>query len=247
MEPTTLTACVLAVLFVASLVRSTFGFGEALVAMPLLLFLIPAATATPLVALVSITMALGIVLQDWREVEFRSGPSLLIATALGMPIGIWWLKSADERLVKLLLAVLIATFSTFCLTRKKRAVQLPGWSVYVCGFVAGMLGTAYNTAGPPLVVFGTLQGWTPQRFRATLQGYFMTIGVLILPVHAVSGLWNPDVFRYFLLSLPALAVTIVIGRRLNRSLSDRLFTRLVHAGLLLIATAMVIHLLVPHG
>ena len=44
---------VVAVLFLGSLVRSTFGFGDALVAMPLLTLLIPIRVATPLVAVAS--------------------------------------------------------------------------------------------------------------------------------------------------------------------------------------------------
>jgi hypothetical protein len=27
--------------------------------------------------------------------------------------------------------------------------------------------------GPPLVIYGALRRWTPERFRATLQGYFL--------------------------------------------------------------------------
>jgi len=44
------TVQVLAVLFVATLIRSAFGFGEALIAVPLLAFLMPVEVATPLAA-----------------------------------------------------------------------------------------------------------------------------------------------------------------------------------------------------
>ena len=58
---------VLAVVFVATLVRSAFGFGEALVAVPLLALLIPVEVAVPLAVLVSVTVAAVIVAQDWRQ------------------------------------------------------------------------------------------------------------------------------------------------------------------------------------
>jgi uncharacterized membrane protein YfcA len=61
-----LTVYVLTVLFVATVVRSTFGFGETLVALPLLAFRIPVETAAPVAVLVSITVAAVIVAQDWR-------------------------------------------------------------------------------------------------------------------------------------------------------------------------------------
>jgi hypothetical protein len=37
---------------------------------------------------------------------------------------------------------------------------------------AGVLGGAYGMNGPPLVIYGSLRGSSPQHFRATLQGYF---------------------------------------------------------------------------
>ena len=58
---------VLAVLFVATLIRSAFGFGEALVAVPLLALVIPVEVAAPLATLVSVTVAAAIIVQDWRE------------------------------------------------------------------------------------------------------------------------------------------------------------------------------------
>ena len=55
---------VLGVIFIATLIRSAFGFGEALVAVPLLALLIPVEVAAPLAVLVSITVAAVIVLEQ---------------------------------------------------------------------------------------------------------------------------------------------------------------------------------------
>ena len=71
---------VLLVIFVATLIRSTFGFGEALVAVPLLALRIPVGVAAPLAVLVSVTVAGVIVAQDWRSVHVRSAGGLVLAT-----------------------------------------------------------------------------------------------------------------------------------------------------------------------
>jgi len=47
-----ITIYILAIVFIATLVRSTFGFGESLIAIPLLIFFIPIETAVPLVFMV---------------------------------------------------------------------------------------------------------------------------------------------------------------------------------------------------
>jgi len=57
------TAYVLVVILLATLIRSAFGFGEALVAVPLLAIRIPISIAAPLAVLVSITVAAIIIAQ----------------------------------------------------------------------------------------------------------------------------------------------------------------------------------------
>ena len=98
-------------MFLATFVQCTFGFGNALMAMPLLAFLVPLSFATPLVALVSMTVTVGIVAADWRHMEFGAAARLVIGAVFGIPLGIWLLTSLDERIVKGVLAVVILSFA----------------------------------------------------------------------------------------------------------------------------------------
>ena len=66
------TCLIVAIIFLATLIRSAFGFGEALVAVPLLAQVIPVETAAPLAVLVSITVAAIILIQDWDKVHPQS-------------------------------------------------------------------------------------------------------------------------------------------------------------------------------
>src|SRR4051812_44281811 len=102
-----LTLHILVVFFVATLVRSSFGFGEALVAVPLLALRIPVTLAVPLAVLLSIMVAAIVIAQDHRHVHLRSAAWLVASTLLGIPLGLWLLTTVDERLVKLILASII--------------------------------------------------------------------------------------------------------------------------------------------
>ena len=91
---------VVSIQFFASLTRSTFGFGDALVAMPLLTLVIGLKFATPLVALTALVNA-GMILSDsWRTADFRSARNLLVGAIFGIPLGLYALKHAPEHLVK---------------------------------------------------------------------------------------------------------------------------------------------------
>src|SRR5713226_1842557 len=93
------TLLVLAVIFLATLIRSAFGFGEALVAVPLLALLIPVEVATPLAVLFSITVAGIIVVQDWHKVHVRSAWRLVFSTLFGIPLGLLLLTAVAEYVV----------------------------------------------------------------------------------------------------------------------------------------------------
>ncbi len=69
---------ILIIVFVATLVRSTFGFGESLIAVPLLSFIIPIEVAVPLSVLISIFVAAVVVVQDRKQIHFYSAKWLIL-------------------------------------------------------------------------------------------------------------------------------------------------------------------------
>src|SRR5215212_186991 len=91
---------VVGVVFLATLVRSAFGFGEALVAVPLLALVIPVRVAVPLAVLLSVTVAALILVQDWRHVHARSAWWLVVPTLFGIPVGLLVLTGVHPGAVK---------------------------------------------------------------------------------------------------------------------------------------------------
>ena len=225
------TLAVVAVLFLATLVRATFGFGEALVAVPLLALVIPVEVAAPVAALVSVTVAAVVIAQDWRAVHARSAGRLVLATLAGIPLGLWLLTRVAEPVVKALLAIVIIAFALHALARGARHLLGDDRWAWPFGFAAGVLGGAYGMNGPPLVVYGALRGWSPRQFRATLQGYFLPASLVGVAGYAATGLWTRAVSRYYLVSLPAIVAALVLGRLLHRRLDGPRFLRWVHVTL----------------
>src|SRR3954449_10787293 len=207
---------VLAVIFLATLIRSAFGFGEALVAVPLLALLMPVEVAVPLAVLVSITVAVVVVLEDWHRVHLGSAWRLVLSTLFGIPLGLLLLTAVPAAVVKETLALVIVAFSGYCLARRTPLELHDDRWAWLFGFGAGVLGGAYGMNGPPLVIYGTLRRWSAERFRATLQGYFLPASLVGLCGYWWAGLWVPAVTRYYLLSLPLAGTAILLGRMVNR-------------------------------
>lgn len=121
--------------------------------------------------LLSITIAAIVVIQDWKQIHFRSAAGLLFATLPGIPLGLLLLDSGHQRVARALLGLVIAGFSCWSLARR-HPIALRHDSralLAACGFSAGVLGGAYGMNGPPLVIYGSLRQWSPQQFRATQQ------------------------------------------------------------------------------
>lgn len=225
---------VLLVVFFATLIRSAFGFGEALIAVPFLALRIAVEVAAPLAVLVSITVAAVVVVQDRRNIHFRSAGWLVGSTIFGIPLGLAMLTLVDARLVKAVLAVLIVAFSIYSLfgrTRLELKSDNHAW-LFGCGFCAGILGGAYGMNGPPLVIYGAMRRWSPQHFRATLQAYFLPASLIGMAGYWIAGLWVPAVTHYYLWSLPTIPAAIFLGRLLNHRFSGDTFLKYVFAGLI---------------
>ena len=241
---TSLALLVVMVFFGATLVRSALGFGEALIAVPMLAFVLPVEVAAPVATLVSITVAAVVVAQDWRHIHLRSAAWLVFSTLLGIPLGLLLLRTVSEPIVKGVLGVLVAGFAASALRRKTTYELTNDRLAWFFGVSAGVLGGAYGMNGPPLVVYGTLRRWSPERFRATLQGYFLPASLIGMLGYWAAGLWTPAVSRYFLLSLPAVLLAIPLGRALNRRLDAQRFLTYVHAGLLASGAGLVLQAIV---
>ncbi len=238
---------VLSIVFIATLIRSAFGFGEALVAVPLLAFCIPLGVAAPLAVLVSITVAAIVVAQDWKRIHIRSAGWLLLASLFGIPLGLLLLTSSHQRAVKGTLAVIIMMFAIYSLFGHKATGHAPlelqqdhrGW-LFVSGFFAGVLGGAYGMNGPPLVIYGAMRRWSAPHFRATLQGYFLPASIIGMAGYWVAGLWTHAVTHYYLLSLPVTLVGVFLGRAINHRLHGNAFYKYLYFGLGIIGVLLLL-------
>jgi uncharacterized membrane protein YfcA len=231
---------VLAVLTFATFIRSAFGFGEALIAVPLLALIVPVEVAAPVAVLVSITVAAIVVVQDWRSVHLGSAVWLVLATLFGVPLGLLLLTAASEHTVKAILGGVIVAFSAYSLSSRRQFRLANDRLAWMFGFAAGILGGAYGMNGPPLVVYGSLRGWSPPRFRATLQGYFLPASVVVMVGYWLKGLWIAPVTRYYVTALPCVVAAVFLGRAANRRLDGRSFLLYVHAGLIVIGTVLLV-------
>jgi hypothetical protein len=230
------------IIFFAYLTLSLTGFGHALVAMPFLVPLLGVHIAAPLVALTAVTGEVIMLIRYRRQLNFRTVWRLIIAALCGVPLGVALLRQADPRIVLLILGLVSSGYGLYALLDLRLPeIHHPNWA-FAFGFVTGLLSGAYNTGGPPVVIYGNCRRWPPAEFKSSLQGLFIAMDITIVLTHAVSGNFTPPVWQGYVIAVPALLLGLFAGFQLERRVDPALFRKLVLillivAGLRLILTA----------
>jgi uncharacterized membrane protein YfcA len=215
---------VLVIIFLSTLVQSTFSFGGALIALPLLAFIIDIKVATPLMTMLSCSIALVIVIKKRQDIQTRNAWRLIVSACLGIPLGIFFLSRVEASILKMVLALTVIVFTLITLTSLK-AIQLKNINyAFGFGFVSGIFGGAYNISGPPVVLYGSLMNWSPAFFRATIQSYALFTNIFAILGHALAGNVTRDVLLYYACSLPIVGLTIWLGNLIHQAIPAEKYT-----------------------
>ncbi len=233
---------ILIISFSASLVRSTLGFGESLIAVPLFLLFLPVDVAVPLSVMLSIVIALVVVIQDHKKIHFNSAKWLIFFAIPGIPFGIVILIYGNETMIKAGLGILIILYALYSIFIKRHKILKEDNKIwlFVCGFLSGVFGGAYGLNGPPLAVYGNLRQWSAKHFRATLQAYFLPVSIISVFGYHTKGLITTEVMNYFIISLATTIPAIFLGRYLNHRIKNGSFFKYVYWGLTIIGIILIV-------
>lgn len=226
------------IVFLAALVQTISGFGFSLLVMPLVTMLLGLQTAAPLVALAGLTLYTINLFRYRRAVNAAEVARLGAASVLGVPAGVWALVHASESFIKLLMGAILIGYGVYALTRPAAIrIRSNGWS-YFAGFLAGCLGGAYNTPGPPVVVYGSLRQWSKDEFRSILQTLFFITGAVTVSSHLVARRLTPAVFSYYAFAAPALLSGLLAGSRIDARVDRALFRRIVTVMIVILGVSL---------
>lgn len=224
-------AYVAAAIFVGAFVQGATGFGFSLLVVPIATALLGLKTAVPMMNLLSVLLTTQILYTNRRGIVWGESLRLMLAALPGLALGIAFLRLGDTESVKRLLGLLLLSYALYALVREVRAPasattaerESRPWLNALAGFSSGFFGGACATDGPPVVVYGNLQGWPQERFRSILQAFFVFTGLMLTAVNLAAGFLTWHIITLVLLTTPVMYAASLLGNLASGRLDPRRF------------------------
>jgi hypothetical protein len=232
------------VLFVGALaggfVSGLAGFGTALMALGIWLYVLPPSVAVPLVLVCSVIAQSATLPSMWRSFDLTLVWPFLIGGLLGVPLGTTLVAHADPTVFKLTVGILLLVFPTALYFSAPMAIGFGGKIADgIVGFIGGILGGLAGLSGPPPILWASIRGWGKEERRGIFQTFNWTVLFIAFCLQAAGGLVGREVIWLTVLAFPATMLGAWLGARLYHALSDRNFRDVV-LGMLFLSGAILV-------
>jgi uncharacterized membrane protein YfcA len=250
------------VVLITHFIEGITGFGCTVLALPFATSLAGIKTAVPVLTIVAFILALYIVIIDFRQIVWKEYGRIVIYVLLGLPVGMWLFSNMPDRMLKLVLALFMVGVSVRGLytsyreqahdngccpaaatvnpdrpTLDKKKVnpdsRLKRIILPVLLILGGIVHGAFSSGGPFIVIYATKALPDKGKFRATLCLLWVTLNGIKMISDLIVGTYTAPVTRLTLITLPFLAVGMILGNLAHHRIQARNFIKLVYGILLL--------------
>ena len=209
----------------AYVVRGITGFGSALIAVPLLAFILPLSSIVPLMVLLDFIAAASHGLRHRQAVRWSLIFPLLPFTLLGVGSALLLLKSVDMSLLRQALGLFIMAYAAYSLFAPSPDGRHSRFWAIPAGSMGGLIGTLFGTGGPFYVIYLQLQRVDKTTFRATIASIFLIDGGLRLSGFISAGFYPVNTLMLALAALPVMLIALYTGDHIHTNLKADAFQR----------------------
>ena len=218
-------------------VRGVAGFGSGVVATPLLAFVLPMTTTAPLITLIGFVVSVRQAFRDWHQIRWKIVRSFVPGALVGVPIGLWMVKTADQGLLARFLGAYVVTYALYSLFGERvfgRALAMPRWVVHPIGVAGALISTLFGgLAGPLYVTYFDSLRLAKGAFRVTVSTTLLTLSILRTAGYFVTGVFRAEDVILVVAALLPVAIGTLAGEWVHDRVEQQAFRRGVGALLVL--------------
>ena len=180
-----------------------------------------------MIMLFSLVVNMIIIIEARKHVQLKRIWPLMAAGLAGIPVGAWVLAVMNVSMMKTGIGIMVTVFALSVLFNIRKEIESEKWAMIPVGLFSGFLHGSITIGGPPVILFLSNQGLCKCDFRASLVAYFLSLGLLSLPVYLAGGLLTGELAMRALIQLPALGMGAWCGIILSRYLPENVFRKIV--------------------
>ena len=226
-------------------VRGVAGFGSGVIAAPLLAFVMPLATIAPLVTLLGLFVSVRQALRGWNEIQWKVVASFAPGALVGVPLGLWAVKNADQDFLARLLGVYVVAYALYSLLGERvlgHAPTMPRFMLHPISVAGGLIATLFGgLAGPLYVTYLDSLGLAKNVFRVTVSTTLLTLSVVRAAGYFATGVFDVQGLVLVAAALIPAAIGTLAGEWMHDRIAQAAFRRTVGALLVVSGIALVLH------
>lgn len=217
------------------------GFGTALMAIGIWLYVLPPSLAVPLILICSVVAQLSTLPSMWRSFDLTLVWPFVIGGLAGVPLGTSLVAHADPNVFKLTIGVFLVVFPVLLhFNRDLPAIRFGGkLADGAIGLAGGILGGLAGLSGPLPILWASIRGWGKDERRGVFQLFNFTVLAAALALQIFSGMVDTHVVWLALVAFPGTILGTALGARAYHAMSDRNFNDVVLALLFLSGLGLV--------
>ncbi|QPC82513.1 sulfite exporter TauE/SafE family protein [Phototrophicus methaneseepsis] len=219
-------------------VQSASGFGSGLIAMPLLIQLLGVTEAQATFAICAPVTGVFLMWRYRRHLSIKRVWRIILAAIIAIPFGVQIPNLVPKEIALFVLGLVCLGYAIYSLLGLYVPKLNRNWGFFF-GALGGLLHGAYNTGGPPYIIYGTGQRWPPFEFKGNIQTIFFVTGFFVIATHWQAGNITADVLRNAAILLPGMFVGMWLGGIVDRYIKPEPFRKVVLVLLIFLGLSLI--------
>lgn len=212
----------------ASFFQGITGFGSALIASPLSLLVLDKFIVVSSLSIIGLVLNAFLFWKIKQPINLKLLIPLCLASVIGMPFGIWILKTVPINLIQIIAGSLAILFTLIIFFTK---ISLPQNKIFIsaAGLFSGLLQTSISMSGPPAVMLLASISVEKNQMRKTLAAFFLWMNLISLPFFIFSKTISFQSVSFGLYTLPFVFLGAYLGNKVVEKIPQKSFRLLVLA------------------
>jgi|SRR5680860_43361 len=247
------------IVFFASVLQASTGFGFAIMATPFLLLVFDSRECVQISIILSFVVSLLLIRTIIKDVDKGLLSRLIIGSVVGVPLGAFFFKFVNLDILKITVSIviLIVTFilmkrplkikpklkkedssdnppverDTAAITAIEGMIILKKTQFFV-GLCAGLFTTSIGMPGVPLILFYNAMNTKKEKARSTTLAFFIFVYIISLATQLLTVRTNLDIVASSLALIPVVAGGVFVGNILFDKINQITFQRIAYGILL---------------